>query len=140
MRRGLYCPDPRNASDVLAVAVSEQVCIVLGRALLFKIFDSSPGEKRVGGVAPQIRARVMDGYACLGGRNTLSQGENPVKKIPLGVIGVESLLSPYRYFCTLCAKIYLCRMPCAFLTMMKLSQTPRPLYHWKAETVLFPQI
>ncbi len=51
------------------------MCIVLGRALLFKIFDSSPGEKRVGGVAPQIRARVMDAYACLGGRNTLGQGE-----------------------------------------------------------------
>lgn len=92
MRRGLYCPDPRNASDVLAVAVPEQVCIVPGRALLFKIFDSSPGEKRVGGVAPQIMARVMDAYACLGGRNTLSQGENPVKKISLGVIGVDSEL------------------------------------------------
>ena len=54
MRRGLYCPDPRNASDVFAVAVPEQVCIVLGRALLFKIFDSSPGEKRVGGFTPQM--------------------------------------------------------------------------------------
>ena len=54
MRRGLYCPDPRNASDVFAVAVPEQVCIVLGRALLFKLFDSSPGEKRVGGFTPQM--------------------------------------------------------------------------------------
>ena len=40
----------------------------------------------------KIRARVMDDYACLVGRNTLSQGENPVKKIPLGVIGVDSEL------------------------------------------------
>jgi hypothetical protein len=46
----------------------------------------------VGGVAPQIRARIMDAYAILGGRNMLGQGENPVKKIPLGVIGVDSEL------------------------------------------------
>ena len=32
----------------------------------------------------------MDAYASLGGRNTLGQGDNPVKKIPLGVIGVDS--------------------------------------------------
>jgi hypothetical protein len=56
------------------------------------MFDSSPGEKRVGGVAPQIRPRIMDAYASLGGRNMLGQGENPVKKIPLGVIGVDSEL------------------------------------------------
>jgi hypothetical protein len=92
MRGGLFCPDPKNAPEVLAVAVPVQVCIVLGRALLFKIFDSSLGDKQVGGVAPQTRARVMDAYACLGGRNTLSQGENPVKKIPLGVVGVDSEL------------------------------------------------
>ncbi len=92
MRQGLYCPDLINAPTEFAPAIPEQVCIILGKALLFKIFDSSPGEKRVGGVAPQIRARVMDAYASLGGRNTLGQGNNPVKKIPLGVIGVDSEL------------------------------------------------
>jgi hypothetical protein len=59
------------------------------------MFDSSPGEKRVGGVAPQIRAGIMDAYASLGGRNMLGQGENPVKKIPLVVIGVDSELVIY---------------------------------------------
>ncbi len=56
------------------------------------MFDSFPGEKQVGGVAPQIRARIMDTYASLGGRKMLGQGENPMKKIPLGVIGVDSEL------------------------------------------------
>jgi hypothetical protein len=92
MRPGLFCPDPKNAPNVFSAAIPEQVCIILGRAFLFKMFDSSPGEKQVGGVAPQIRARKMNVYASLGGRNTLGQGENPVKKIPLGVIGVDSEL------------------------------------------------
>jgi hypothetical protein len=81
MRQGLLFPDPKNAPNVFAAAIPEQVCIILGRALLFKMFDSSPGEKRVGGVAQQIRARILDAYASLGGRNMLGQGENPVKKI-----------------------------------------------------------
>ncbi len=34
----------------------------------------------------------MEAYASLGGRNTLGKGDNPVKKIPLGVIGVDSEL------------------------------------------------
>ncbi len=34
----------------------------------------------------------MDAYASLGGRNMLGQGEYLVKKIPLGVIGVDSEL------------------------------------------------
>jgi hypothetical protein len=56
------------------------------------MFDSSPGEKQVDGGAPQIRARIMDVYASLCGRNMLGQGENPVNMIPLGVIGVDSEL------------------------------------------------
>jgi hypothetical protein len=65
-------------------------CIVLGRALLWKVFHSS-GEK---GVAPEIRARVLHVYADLGDRNTLDAGDNPVRKIPLGVtaVGVDAEL------------------------------------------------
>ncbi len=51
MRQGLFCPNPNNALNVFAAAIPEQVCIILGRALLFKMFDRSPGEKRVGRVA-----------------------------------------------------------------------------------------
>ncbi len=45
MRQRLLCPDPKKAPNVFAAAIPEQVCIILGRALLFKMFDSSPGEK-----------------------------------------------------------------------------------------------
>ena len=90
MRSATYRP-PFSAPNEFAAAIPDQVCIVLGRALLWKVFDSSR-EKQEGGVAPQIRARIMDAYASLGGRNTLGQGENPMKKIPLGVIGVDGEL------------------------------------------------
>ena len=68
--------------------VPTQACIVLGRALLWKIFHTS-GEK---GVNPDIRTRVMSAYADLGDRDTLEEGENPVRKIPLGVTGVDAEL------------------------------------------------
>ena len=57
-------------------------------ALLWKIFHSS-GEK---GVAPEIRARVLHAYADLGDRNMLDDGDNPVRKIPLGATGVDAML------------------------------------------------
>ena len=44
------------------------------------------GEK---GVAAEIRARVLHAYADLGNRNTLDAGDNRVRKIPLGVTGVD---------------------------------------------------
>ncbi len=56
---------------------------------MWKVFDPS-GEH---GVAPEIKARILCAYTDLGGRNTLGQGENPViKRIPLGVTGVDSEL------------------------------------------------
>ncbi len=45
MRLGLFLPDPKNAPNVFAAAIPEQVYIILGRVLLFKIFDIFPGEK-----------------------------------------------------------------------------------------------
>ncbi len=47
------------------------------------------GEK---GVAPEIRARVLHTYTDLGDSNTLGAGDNPVRKIPLGVTGVDAEL------------------------------------------------
>ena len=47
------------------------------------------GEK---GVAPEIRARVLHAYTDLGDHNTLDAGDNPVRKIPLGVTGVDAKL------------------------------------------------
>ncbi len=81
-------PSMRAAKWEGTEMVPNQACIVLGRALLWKIFHSS-GEK---GVAPEIRARVLHAYADLGDRNTLENGDNPVRKIPLGIIGVDGEL------------------------------------------------
>jgi hypothetical protein len=89
MRDATFCPDPKHAPNEFAAAIPEQVCIILGRALLWKVFDGGQQEL---GVAPEIRARIMHAYAGLGVRNTLGQGDNPVRKVPLGVTGVDSEL------------------------------------------------
>ena len=88
MRSATFCADPQSAPNEFTAVIPEQVCIILGRALLWKVFHPS-GEH---GVAPEIKARILHAYTDLGGRNTLGQGENPVKKIPLGVTGVDSEL------------------------------------------------
>jgi hypothetical protein len=74
----------------------EHVAIVLGRALLWRIFDSEQSK-----VVPRfISEKVKAAYNDLGSRNSLELGENPVKKQPLAVMGndaevhIELLLSP----------------------------------------------
>jgi hypothetical protein len=81
-------PNTKAATWEGTAMVPTQACTVLGRALLWKIFHTS-GEK---GVNPDIRTRVMSAYADLGDRNTLAEGENPVRKIPLGVTGIDAEL------------------------------------------------
>ena len=64
-----------------------QACVVLGRALLWKIFHVS------GKVLPiEIRSRVMAAYDDLGENYSLEAGDNPVRKTPLGVAGIDSEL------------------------------------------------
>ena len=89
MRSATFCADPQSAPNEFTAVIPEQVCIILGRALLWKVFDGGQQEL---GVAPEIRARIMHAYAGLGVRNTLGQGDNPVRKVPLGVTGVDSEL------------------------------------------------
>ncbi|KAL7525427.1 hypothetical protein ACHAXR_000999, partial [Thalassiosira sp. AJA248-18] len=72
----------------MAHHLPRQACIVLGRALLWKIFHHS-GESLPAG----IRSRVMSAYNDLGDlRAALDDGENPVSKTPIGVAGVDSEL------------------------------------------------
>jgi hypothetical protein len=66
--------------------VPRQVCLVLGRAALWRIFDPSGNN-----LVPEVmRARVMARYADLGANNALPSGMNPVKKVPLVVDGFDS--------------------------------------------------
>ena len=67
--------------------LDRQVCIVLGRALLWRIFDES------GDVVPEaIRVRVMAAYADLGDDHHVEEGVNPIMKVAIGVDGVDAEL------------------------------------------------
>lgn len=66
--------------------VPRQVCLALGRAALWRLFDPS-GDNIV---PEEMRARVMARYADLGHDNTLPAGTNPVRKVPLIVDGADS--------------------------------------------------
>jgi hypothetical protein len=70
--------------------LDRQVCVVFGRALLWRIFYDIATHKTV--VPEDIEKRVVEAYAGLGDRCTLAEGENPVKKMPLGVDGVDANL------------------------------------------------
>lgn len=64
----------------------EYVAIILGRALLWRIFDSEQSK-----VVPRIICeQVKAAYSDLGSRNMLELGENPVKKEPLAVTGDDA--------------------------------------------------
>lgn len=66
--------------------VPRQVAIVLGRALLWKVFHDESGAY----VPAQIRERVLAAYRDLGDRNSLAAGSNPVSKVPLGITGLDA--------------------------------------------------
>jgi len=67
--------------------IPRQVCVVLGRALLWKIF--SEGAQYL----PQsIVSRVRTAYNDIGDRCTLEAGDNPVRKAPIGVTGADAEL------------------------------------------------
>lgn len=67
--------------------IPEQAALVFGRAVLWRVFDAGSAP-----VPPQISNRVMTAYQGLGDRNTLAEGDNPVRKAPLGVAGIDAEL------------------------------------------------
>ena len=71
----------------MAHHLPRQACVVLGRALLWKIFHVS-GEQ----LPIQLCTGVMSAYNNLPERCSLEAGENPVRKTPLGVAGVDAEL------------------------------------------------
>ena len=71
--------------------VPRQVSIVLGRALLWKVWEAANGD--IGHSVPQsITARVMAAIRDLGSRNRLEAGTNPVRRASLGVTGIDAEL------------------------------------------------
>lgn len=71
---------------MIATQYDRYVALVLGRALLWRVFDEV--ESRV--VPTAIVERVKNAYADLGQRNTLQGGENPVEKVPIIVTGFDA--------------------------------------------------
>ena len=91
-----YCVKERSGIseqwiiDHVVPAIKSRYCqsvsLVLGRALLWRIFDDADTH-----VAPlQIRDRVKQAYRDLGDRRLLPEGENPVEKLPLMVTGADA--------------------------------------------------
>jgi hypothetical protein len=70
----------------LTKKVTPEVAKVLGRAVLFRVFDSS------GEVAfpPHRREQILEAYSDLGYRNQLVEGTNPIMRKPLVVSGHDS--------------------------------------------------
>ena len=56
-----------------------EVCIIVGRAVLFRVFDRT-GEDAV---PTPMRESIMQAYHELGSRNILEDGCNPIKRRPL---------------------------------------------------------
>ena len=91
-----YCVKERSSTseqwiiDHVVPAIKSPYCrsvsLVLGRALLWRIFDDADSH-----VAPlQITDHVKHAYRDLGARWLLPDGENPVEKLPLMVTGADA--------------------------------------------------
>jgi hypothetical protein len=66
--------------------IPRDVCLVLGRAMLWRMFDSSGDDL----VPAEQKTRIMARYEDLGDRNTLAAGRNPIRKCPLVVGGFDT--------------------------------------------------
>ena len=65
--------------------ISREVCLLFGRAMLWRIFDTC----RDSLVPNEQKARIKAAYGDIA-HNTLEQGTNPVKKVPLVVGGLDA--------------------------------------------------
>lgn len=65
--------------------IPREVCLILGRAMLWRMFDSSGDEL----VPAEQKRRIMERYADIP-HKTIQLGVNPVKKVPLIVDGFDA--------------------------------------------------
>lgn len=69
-----------------AYGIDPHVCLVLGRALLWALFD----ETQVLRIPEPRRQQMMHAYNSLGGRNRVPAGENPVQRKALVIVGQDA--------------------------------------------------
>jgi hypothetical protein len=83
-----------HAAPNLGLAgVPPQVCVVLGRAILWKVFEASVSDDAESHcIPPALSQRLLSAYKDLGDRCALESEENPIAKLPLGVTGVDAQL------------------------------------------------
>ena len=79
---------------MVAAGIPRQVCIVLGRALLWKVWEAAQGDEDHR-VPSSITARVMMAVRDLGTRNLLEEGTNPIRRGSIGVSGIDAELYVY---------------------------------------------
>ena len=77
---------------IVAARVPRQACVVLGRALLWKVAERALDGESPHLVPAEIVERVSEAYRDLGERNKLPVHENPVRRANLGVSGVDAEL------------------------------------------------
>ena len=66
--------------------IPRQVCLVLGRAMLWRIFDTCGNDL----VPPAQKRRILERFEDMGVNNLLPAGTHPVRKIPLVVDGYDT--------------------------------------------------
>ena len=76
---------------MVAVDVLCQVCIVLGHARMWKVWDAAQGDKDHR-VPSSITVRVMLAVHNLGLRNRLEAETNPIQQGSIGVSGIDAEL------------------------------------------------
>jgi hypothetical protein len=70
-----------------------QVCLVLGRDVLWKVFAAAYSEEEEPhGMPASLSSRELAAYGDIGERCTLPPTENPIARLPLGLTGVDSQL------------------------------------------------
>ena len=81
------------ATHMAESGLPRQACVVLGRAVLWKVFAAQYSEEdEPHGVPASLSERVMAAYRDIGDCCTLPPTENPVGRLPLGVTGVDAQL------------------------------------------------
>ena len=78
---------------IVEAGLPPQVCTVLGRAVLWKVFEASVSDDaEIHCVPSALSECVLSAYRDLGDRCALKDEENPISRLPLGVTGVDAQL------------------------------------------------
>ncbi len=72
--------------NMVGLGIPSEVCIVFGRAVLFRVFDRT-GEDAV---PTPMRESIMQAYHELESHNILEDGCNPIKRRPLIMMGYDT--------------------------------------------------